>query len=294
MLTDIRWTDPQQARDYRKVAQAITFLQTHRLSQPDLPTVAGHVGLSPYHFQRLFTRWAGVSPKQFLAALTLDHAKALLRNHQSVLDTALDSGLSGPGRLHDLFVRHEAMTPGEYKEFGATLDIRWGVHPSPFGEMLVLLTQRGVCGLRFVTDDLEAQLDVAKKLWPLSHFLLDSTATAKVAPSFFRQDLKTPLKLLLKGTAFQVQVWRALLESDRLWSYEALASKVQHPHAVRAVGTAVGANPIAWLIPCHRVLRKSGSLGGYHYGPDRKQAMLAWETVPSDRGRKIMRDTSRS
>jgi AraC family transcriptional regulator of adaptative response/methylated-DNA-[protein]-cysteine methyltransferase len=271
------------ARDYERIGRAIAYLRRHAEDQPDLAAAARHVNLSEHHFQRLFTSWAGVSPKRFVQYLTLEHAKSRLGGAGSVLDLSGAVGLSGPGRLHDLFVTLEAMSPGEYRAGGAGLVIRYGVHDSPFGPALVAATARGICALRF----LDARDDGAEELradWPEAELRHDVAGTASIAERVF-QPLSSPRKralaLLVKGSNFQIKVWRALLAlpPGSLTSYGQLAARVGAPGSARAVGGAVGANPIAWLIPCHRVIRESGLLGGYRWGIDRKAAMLGWEAA---------------
>lgn len=273
--------DDQGCRDYARIARAIAYINERRLQQPDLSELAEHVGLSLFHFQRLFVRWAGVSPKQFLGYLTVEHAKRLLRDQRSVLDTALEIGLSGPGRLHDLFLTLEAMTPGEYKQRGATMVIRHGVHPTPFGQALILLTERGICGLRFLEPGKEEQgLSQARAEWPSSRFQRDDQGTQAALARALAGGHGAP-SLLVKGTRLQVQVWRALLNipPGRLVSYGALAETLGYQGAGRAIGTAIGHNPIALLIPCHRVLRANGALTGYRWGAERKAALIAWEAA---------------
>ena len=274
-------TDIGAVRDYQRIAMAIRYIEAHREAQPDLHSLAEQVGLSPHHFQRLFVRWAGVSPKQFLGYLTVAHAKRLLREQYSVLDAALESGLSGPGRLHDLFVTLEAMTPGEYKQNGAQLVIRYGFHVTSFGLALVLLTERGICGLRFLEpDEQERALGEAKREWLASRFLLDSEATRQ-ALDRATTGSSGQQALLVRGSRLQIQVWRALLTipPGRLVSYGALANSLGYPRAGRAIGTAIGANPVAMLIPCHRVLRANGEITGYRWGSERKAALIGWEAA---------------
>lgn len=268
--------------DYQRVESAIRYLEQHAECQPDLAELASHVGLSEAHFQRLFKRWAGVSPKRFLQFVTVEHAKALLRDSTSVLDTSYEVGLSGPGRLHDLFVSTEAVTPGEYKAFGNGIEVRWGVHTSPFGDCLVAQTERGVCHLSFVNGDASANLERLEHDWARSRVVEDRHATARTRDSIFsHRRTDRPLPLLLKGTNFQLRVWEALLRvpEGALLSYSDLAAHVCTPGATRAVASAVGANPVSYLIPCHRVLRKTGALGGYAWGPTRKLLMLGWEAA---------------
>jgi AraC family transcriptional regulator, regulatory protein of adaptative response / methylated-DNA-[protein]-cysteine methyltransferase len=271
------------SRDYDRIGRAIAYLRRHAGDQPDLAAVARHVNLSEHHFQRLFTRWAGVSPKRFVQYLTLEHAKSRLTRSGSVLDLAGSVGLSGPGRLHDLFVTLEAMSPGEYRAGGAGLSIRYGVHDSPFGPALIAVTARGICALHFIgeVDDGSARL---RKDWPEAGLRQDKAGTGAVAERLFRplsSAAGRPLALLVKGSNFQVKVWRALLEVPfgAVTSYRRIAARVGAPGSSRAVGGAVGANPIAWLIPCHRVIRETGLLGCYHWGLDRKAAMLGWEAA---------------
>jgi AraC family transcriptional regulator of adaptative response/methylated-DNA-[protein]-cysteine methyltransferase len=271
------------ARDYERIARAISYLRRHATEQPDLAAAAQHVNLSEHHFQRLFTRWAGVSPKRFVQYLTVEHAKSRLAGSGSVLDLAGAVGLSGPGRLHDLFVTLEGMSPGEYRAGGAGLAIRYGVHESPFGPALVAVTARGICGLHFVDDNGDGSGKL-RRVWPEAELRQDAAGTAPVADRIFRplsSNAGRPLALLVKGSNFQLQVWRALLELPlgSITSYGLIAARIGAPGSARAVGGAVGANPIAWLIPCHRVIRESGALGGYRWGTDRKAAMLGWEAA---------------
>jgi len=251
--------------------------------------VASAVGLSPFHFQRLFSRWAGVSPKRFLQVLTLGHAKRALDESGNLLDAALDAGLSGPSRLHDLFVTVESVTPGEWKRQGAGVRMAYGFHDTPFGTALTAATARGLCGLSFVEPGEErAALDELASRWPAAQ-LVEDPAAARPAlerafggePAGHAARRVEPLRLLLKGTTFQVQVWLALLTlpPGAFTSYGLLAQRVGHPRAARATGSAVGSNPIAFLIPCHRVILGTGALGGYRYGTARKQAILAWEAA---------------
>ena len=271
------------ARDYERIARAIGYLRRHAGDQPDLAAAARHVNLSEHHFQRVFTRWAGVSPKRFVQYLTIEHAKSRLATAHDVLEVAGTVGLSGPGRLHDLFVTLEAMTPGEYKAGGAGLAIQYGAHETPFGRALVAMTARGICGLQFI-DDERAGIEQLRRQWPVAELRRSPAATAPVAERLFGPLASRPnaaLALLVKGSNFQVKVWRALLELPfgALATYGSIAARIGAPSAARAVGAAVGANPIAWLIPCHRVIRESGALGGYRWGMERKSAMLGWEAA---------------
>jgi AraC family transcriptional regulator of adaptative response/methylated-DNA-[protein]-cysteine methyltransferase len=277
----------QLSDDYRRVEQAIRYLEANYLDQPELEEVAASIGLSEYHFQRLFTRWVGISPKRFLQYLTKEHAKHLLRRSGDLLEAAYASGLSGPGRLHDLFVSTEAVTPGEYKQSGAGLEIRYGFHPTPFGQCLISLTARGVCGLSFVEPGAQdSALAQMRSRWRNAAFIHDPAATQPVVAQIFRPAGQPagPMALYLNGTNFQIKVWEALLRipSGSVVTYADIALAIGMPDAARAVGTAVGSNPIAVIIPCHRVIRKDGSYGEYHYGSARKKAILGWEFAGVD------------
>jgi AraC family transcriptional regulator of adaptative response/methylated-DNA-[protein]-cysteine methyltransferase len=277
----------QLSDDYRRVEQAIRFLEANYLDQPELEEVAASTGLSEFHFQRLFTRWVGISPKRFLQYLTKEHAKHLLRRSGDLLEAAYASGLSGPGRLHDLFVSTEAVTPGEYKQSGAGLEIRYGFHPTPFGLCLIALTPRGVCGLSFVEPGAQdSALAQMRARWRNAAFIHDQAATQPVVAQIFRPAGQPagPMALYLNGTNFQIKVWEALLRipSGSVVTYADIALAIGMPDAARAVGTAVGSNPIAVIIPCHRVIRKDGSYGEYHYGSARKKAILGWEFAGVD------------
>jgi AraC family transcriptional regulator of adaptative response/methylated-DNA-[protein]-cysteine methyltransferase len=268
--------------DYRRVEAAIRYLEEHAERQPDLAELAVHVGLSPAHFQRLFKRWAGVTPKRFLQFVTIEHAKLLLRDAASVLDTSYEVGLSGPGRLHDLFVSTEAVTPGQYKAFGDGIEVRWGFHDSPFGDCLLAETERGICHLSFADGGGERNLARLRHDWGRSRLVEDRRHTGRTAAGIFgRTTPDKPLPLVLKGTNFQIKVWEALLRvpEGALLTYGDLAQHVCSSRATRAVASAVGANPVSYLIPCHRVLRKTGALGGYAWGTARKRAMLGWEAA---------------
>lgn len=267
--------------DYDRIEQAIHFLEDNYRRQPSLTEVAGAVGLSEFHFQRLFTRWAGISPKRFLQYLTKEHAKKLLSESGDVLAATYETGLSGPSRLHDLFVSTEAVTPGEYKHSGEGLEIRYGFHDSPFGEYLLAVTGRGICGLYFVTQrGRKGTLDELTRHWRQADLIEDPAATEPTSTQIFPGEEPTgPLKLVLRGTNFQIKVWEALLRipAGRVVAYETIADHIGHPGAVRAVGSAVGANPITFIIPCHRVIHKAGDFGNYGGGPLRKRAILGWE-----------------
>lgn len=277
--------------------RALEFLSLNWRDQPGIETMAAHAGLSPSHFTQLFRRWAGITPKQFLQALTLDHARALLRDSASVLDTALEVGLSGPGRLHDLFVTHEAMSPGEYGKGGAGLTLRYGFHDSPFGEALIVAAPRGLAGLGWIDERAgpgsardegkpsggrEGALADMIRRWPKAEFVQDAPSTAPYAARAF--DPATwrpgqPLRVVMIGSDFEVRVWETLLRIPlgRATTYSAIAQKIGKPKAARAVGAAVGRNPVSFVVPCHRVLGASGALTGYHWGIARKQAIIGWE-----------------
>ena len=269
--------------DYERVRRIIAFISERWREQPSLEAIADHVGLSTTHVHHLFRRWAGLSPKAFLQALTLDNAKALLADSASVLDATYEVGLSGPARLHDLFVTHEAMTPGDYKAAGAGLVMRYGFHPSPFGEAVLIATDRGLAGLGFVDDgDRQAALADLTRRWPKATYLEDEAATAPLAKRVFNPSqwqAEQPLRVVLIGTDFEVRVWETLLKipMGRAVCYSDIANNISSPKASRAVGAAVGKNPISFVVPCHRALGKSGALTGYHWGITRKQAMLGWE-----------------
>ncbi len=275
------------ARDYERIGAALRLIEARAHAQPDLAELAAAVGLSPHHFQRLFRRWVGVSPKRFLQALTVVDAKERLARSESVLDAAFGAGLSGPARLHDLFVACEAMTPGEYKAQARDLEIAYGFHPSPFGESLIMTTARGICGLGFVEGEGAAPRRAAfKELandWSLAHFIENRSATAQIARRVFgpAREGDAPLTLLLKGTNFQINVWQALLRipTGCVTTYEAVARQAGQPRAARAAGGACARNSISWIIPCHRVIRKSGAFNHYRWGRERKRAMLGFEAA---------------
>jgi AraC family transcriptional regulator, regulatory protein of adaptative response / methylated-DNA-[protein]-cysteine methyltransferase len=278
---------PPQNDDYALIRRAIVYLSEHWATHPPLDDLAAHVGLSPAHAQKLFKRWCGLSPKEFVQAIAIDHARGLLAGAASVLDTAHTVGLSGGSRLHDLFLTHEAMTPGDYKRRGEGVDITYGFHPTPFGDTLIMTTARGVCGVAFVNED-EAQseaeaLEDMTRRWPKARYHVDAKATAPFAKRIFEPTTWTkerPLRLVLIGTDFEVKVWETLLKipMGRAVSYSDIARYLGQPTASRAVGTAVGRNPISFAVPCHRVMRASGNLAGYHWGLTRKRALITWET----------------
>ena len=269
--------------DYEIVRRAIEKISLDYRDQPSLEALAEEVGETPTGLQKLFTRWAGLSPKAFLQAVTLDHARRLLDSGLPLLETALEVGMSGPGRLHDLFVTHEAMSPGDYKTRGAGLVIRYGFHLSPFGLALIMVTDRGLAGLAFgdAGEERATFADMARR-WPNATYVEDMSATAPYAARVFdpaRWRADQPLRIVMIGTDFQIRVWQALLKipMGRARTYSALASEIGLPSASRAVGAAVGANPLSFVVPCHRALGKSGALTGYHWGLTRKRAMLGWE-----------------
>ena len=273
----------QMSQDYMRIEKAISFLEENFRDQPDLAEVAQSIHLSPYHFQRLFKRWAGISPKQFVQFLTIDYAKQRLIESKSILDTSLEVGLSGPSRLHDLFVTFEAITPGEYKARGDGLKITYGFHKTPFGQCLLATTDRGICGLTFIEQQNQKQvLEDLKSTWPNSEFCEDSVQTQELVDRIFspsEQKNGMPLNLLLKGTNFQIKVWEALLKipEGAMVSYADVAASMGQPAASRAVASAISKNPVGYIIPCHRVIRKMGIINDYRWGAARKKAILGWE-----------------
>jgi AraC family transcriptional regulator of adaptative response/methylated-DNA-[protein]-cysteine methyltransferase len=276
----------QQNEDYALVEKALRYLEVNARRQPDLKEVANAVGLSEFHFQRLFTRWAGISPKRFLQFVTKENAKELLDRSQSLVDTTYQLGLSSLGRLHDLFVTTEAVTPGEYKLRGEGLTIRYGLHPTPFGTCLLGVTDRGICHLGFMEGTEGSAVDELVSRWPHAEFVEDTRATAALVEPIFdvrRRPLK-PIPVFVRGTNFQIKVWEALLrvQPGTVTTYSRLANDIGHPAAWRAVGTAVGSNPVPVIIPCHRVIRELGEFGNYRYGAARKKALIGWELATSE------------
>ncbi|HET7022859.1 MAG TPA: bifunctional helix-turn-helix domain-containing protein/methylated-DNA--[protein]-cysteine S-methyltransferase [Xanthobacteraceae bacterium] len=271
------------AADYAVVRRAIAFVCEHWRAQPEIDAIAAAVGVSASELHHLFRRWASITPKAFLQALTLEHARRLLRDSASVLEAAFEVGLSGPGRLHDLFVTHEAMSPGEWKSGGAGLTMSYGFHPSPFGTALVMTTHRGLAGLAFADPgEEEAALADMKGRWPKADMVEDRPRTAELARRIFDTALwraDQPLRVVLIGTDFEVRVWETLLKipMGRAMTYSNIAGRVGAINAARAVGAAVGKNPLSFVVPCHRVLGRDGALTGYHWGLTRKRAMLGWE-----------------
>jgi len=272
-----------EGSDYEIVRRVIEKISLDFRDQPSLDELAAEVGETPMGLQKLFTRWAGLSPKAFLQAVTLNHARRLLDEDLPLLEASMEVGMSGPGRLHDLFVTHEAMSPGDYKTRGAGLTIRYGYHLSPFGVALVMVTDRGLAGLSFndAGSEREAFADMSGR-WPNAVYVEDMSATAPYAARIFdpaRWRAEEPLRVVLIGTDFQVRVWQALLKipMHKAKTYSAIAGEIGAPKASRAVGAAIGANPVSFVVPCHRALGKSGALTGYHWGLTRKRAILGWE-----------------
>jgi AraC family transcriptional regulator of adaptative response/methylated-DNA-[protein]-cysteine methyltransferase len=271
--------------EYLRIEKALNYLEEHFQDQPSLQELADHLNMSPFHFQRVFKRWAGISPKRFIQFLTIDYAKKMLDENRSVLDATYESGLSSPGRLHDLFVTIDGVTPGEFKTKGIGIEIVYGIHSSPFGDCLLAITERGICGLTFTTDKgLGKALAGLQSQWEQAR-LRESTQTTK---TFLDQiftsspgDGRGSVSLFLKGTNFQIKVWEALLKIPQgfVCSYEEIAGYLGKPTAARAVGNAVAANPVAYIIPCHRVIRKIGAIGNYRHGTTRKKAMIGWEAA---------------
>ncbi|MBP6730992.1 MAG: methylated-DNA--[protein]-cysteine S-methyltransferase [Chitinophagales bacterium] len=273
----------QHDLNYNRIAEAISYIQQNFKQQPDLDMVAEKVHLSPYHFQRLFTDWAGVSPKKFLQYISVEHAKSILKEQQSTLfDAAIETGLSGTGRLHDLFVNIEGMTPGEFKNGGATLAINYSYAETPFGNMLVASTLKGICYMAFAESEQDGFADLQQH-FPNAQYKQMVDLLQQNALYIFTHDWKkiSQIKLHLKGTAFQLKVWEALLKipMGKLSTYGQIAGEIKKPGASRAVGTAIGSNPVAFLIPCHRVIQSTGLFGGYMWGPTRKTAIIGWEAA---------------
>ena len=270
---------------YQRIAEAIAYIQNNFQRQPQLDEIAAHIHLSSAHFQRLFTEWAGTSPKKFLQYISIEHAKKILKQQQgSVFDATFATGLSSTSRLHDLFIQIEGMTPAEYKYGGQHLTIHYQFSETPFGQVLIASTQKGICTLRFVENTAEA-LAHLKEQFPKAMFIAQSDSLQQSALALFQTDHSqlAKIKLHLKGTAFQLKVWQSLLKipMGQLTTYGELAKSIDHPKAARAVGTAIGSNPIAFLIPCHRVIQSTGAFGGYEWGQVRKTAMIAWEGIHS-------------
>jgi AraC family transcriptional regulator of adaptative response/methylated-DNA-[protein]-cysteine methyltransferase len=276
----------ERCEAFETVARTIRYLRANARAQPTLDEIAAQAGLSAFHLQRLFGAWAGISPKRFLQFLTREHARGLLRQSADVLTVALDAGLSGPGRLHDLMIACDAATPGEIRALGAGLVIRYGYAPTPFGRVIAGVTTRGLCHLQFVEGDDDAALAGLEEDWPHATLVRDDEhASATIVPAFAVGGCEAPLHLLLRGTNFQIKVWQALLEvgSGEVVSYQTVARMTGNPRAQRAVGSAIAKNRIAILIPCHRVIRESGDIGEYRWGSERKSALLAYEAAVRSR-----------
>ncbi len=271
----------QESVDYSRIAKAISYIKQHFKEQPGLEEIAQHVQLSPSHFQRLFTQWAGTSPKKFVQYMSVNYAKSLLRQNQATLfDAAYETGLSGTGRLHDLFVHIEGMTPAEYKKGGENLSINYAFADSPFGPLLIASTEKGICHMAFFNEEAEAFSRLEKTFQKASFYKrTDPLQQSALAVFQGNGDPLAQVKLHLKGTAFQLKVWEALLKIPlgKLSTYGTIAHEIDRPGASRAVGTAIGQNPVAFIIPCHRVIQSSGALGGYMWGETRKTAIIGWE-----------------
>ena len=276
------------SQDYQRVEQAIEYIEARKENQPSLALISRAVGLSEFHFQKLFSRWVGISPKRFLQFLTKEHAKTLLSASDNILNVTYETGLSSPGRLHDLFMACEAMTPGAYKAKGEGLTISYGFTPSPFGPCIIAGTDQGICTLKFLRNRSEDELAAwLADAWPRAELVRDDRMVQGLSGDIFAQgipDRPAPLHLFVKGTNFQIKVWEALtrIPLGHAVTYEDIARHIGHPGAVRAVGTAIGKNPIPYLIPCHRVIRKTGFFGNYGEGPARKKAILGWEFTQTD------------
>jgi len=267
--------------DYKRIESAIHYIREHHTSQPSLEEIAEQVHMSPYHFQRLFTRWAGISPKKFLQYLTLQYAKKQIREDLTLSEIAYEAGLSGTSRLHDLFIHMEGMTPGQYKRSGKGVSIHYGFHQGPFGKFILAVTSgKRICSLEFKEDEQEAT-ESLKQQWNGSELKYDPGITAPLAKGLFSHESTVPLRLLVKGTPFQLKVWEALLKIPfgELVSYQAVSEHVNNPRGLQATGSAIGKNPIAFLIPCHRVVRKTGEINGYRWGLDKKSALIGWEAA---------------
>jgi len=267
--------------DYKRIEAAIHYIGEHHSGQPSLEEIAEHVNMSPYHFQRLFTRWAGISPKKFLQYLTLQYAKEQIRDDLSLSEIAYEAGLSGSSRLHDLFINMEGMTPGQYKKSGKGITIHFGFHQSPFGKYILALTSKErICALEFTDKEEEATRELHQQ-WSESELIYNPKVTTPLADQLFSHESASPLKLLVKGTPFQLKVWEALLKIPfgELISYQSVSEHVNNPRGLQATGGAIGKNPVAFLIPCHRVVRKTGEINAYRWGLNRKSALIGWEAA---------------
>ncbi|MFD2582143.1 methylated-DNA--[protein]-cysteine S-methyltransferase [Pedobacter vanadiisoli] len=275
----------QEEINFNRIAKAISYIKANFKTQPGLEEIAEKVNLSPFHFQRLFSEWAGTTPKRFLQYISIGYAKEMLKENQSLFDTALETGLSGTSRLHDLFVNIEGMTPGEYKNGGENLYINYSFAESPFGNIIVASTSKGICHIAFYDDENSALANLQRQ-FPAARYQQILDKEQQNALYIFSHDWSKlhQIKLHLKGTDFQLKVWEALLKipMGRLATYGSIAKQLQNPNASRAVGTAIGDNPVAFLIPCHRVIQSSGALGGYHWGVNRKTAMIGWEAAKTN------------
>lgn len=274
--------DEEDNINYNRIEKAIEFIRDNHKQQPTLENIANEMGLSPFHFQRIFTNWAGVSPKNFMQFISLQHAKNILKTGETTLfDAAFELGLSGTSRLHDLFIKIEGMTPGEYKNGGKNLEINYAFYESPFGKLILASTKKGICCMEFCSSKEIAKQNLLKK-FPNANFMEKQVEMQKKALAIFKGDWTNPqeIKLHLNGTEFQLKVWETLLKIPKggLTTYGTIAKKIEKPNASRAVGTAIGKNPIAFLIPCHRVIQSSGKLGGYMWGEVRKTAIIGWES----------------
>ena len=282
------------SKNYIRIAQVLEYISEHVKDQPDLEKIARYFNLSPFHLQRIFSEWVGLSPKRFLQFLTINYAKKLLEDSQSVLDSTYETGLSGPGRMHDLFITLEAVTPGEFKNKGMGVEIYYGVHESPFGYVLLAMNNRGICGLSFHdSTDIQDGLKLLQKRWRNSKLIERPDYTKNTALRIFfinSGDKETEIRVIVNGTDFQIKVWEALLRipEGRVCSYHDIAKSIGLPNANRAVGNAVGANPISYLIPCHRVIKNMGIFGNYQWGEIRKKAILGWEFAKNAEGSAIV------
>ena len=272
----------QEVTNFKRIEEAIGYISENFKSQPGLDELAKKVNLSPFHFQRLFNDWAGVSPKKFLQFISLEHAKSMLKEQATLFDTAIETGLSGTSRLHDLFMKIEGMTPGEFKNGGEALTINYSYAETPFGNILVASTSKGICHMAFASDENDG-LEELKKKFPKAQYKQVVDLIQQNALYIFTQDWKklSKIKLHLKGTPFQLKVWETLLKipMGKLATYNNIANAIEHPKASRAVGSAIGDNPVAFLIPCHRVIQSTGTFGHYHWGDHRKTAMIGWEAA---------------
>ena len=275
----------QEEINFNRIAEAISYIKVNFKTQPGLEEIAENVNLSPFHFQRLFSEWAGTTPKRFLQYISIGYAKEMLKENQSLFDTALETGLSGTSRLHDLFVNIEGMTPGEYKNGGENLHINYSFAESPFGNIIVASTSKGICHIAFYDDENIAFANLQRQ-FPAAQYQQILDKEQQNALFIFSHDWSKlhQIKLHLKGTDFQLKVWEALLKipMGKLATYGNIAKQLQNPNASRAVGTAIGDNPVAFLIPCHRVIQSSGALGGYHWGVNRKTAIIGWEAAKTN------------